>query len=223
MKKSMLFLVLVVLSSPLVFAGLIDPPAVTTTAPQLFLNLLIKPSHVIWEEEDDNGNFRIDQYTSRGSRILNTSRQKLYTVLTDYENYDKWMPYFKSTRKSDNEHLAVVFTTKNFGDYEIPLKIEYPRRNMNGYYHWIRLTTETEFSYSTLKAMEHNFYLYQVKNITTDTIDDGYTLLEISNHTKVGGLLSVMPEAKMKETLMKVTEQLFQNLQERLNTIEEQK
>ena len=117
----------------------------------------------------------------------------------------------------------VVFTTKNFGDYNITLKIEYPRRNMNGYYHWLRLTTETEFPYSTLKAIEHNFYLHQVKNITTDTIDEGYTLLEVSNHTKIGGLLTAMPESKMKEILIKVAEQLFQNLQTRLNSIEEPK
>ncbi len=214
-------LVLVVLfSSATIFAA---DAGSGLLSPQLSPNLLIKPSQVIWEEEDDNGNFRIDQYTVRGSRILTTSRQKLYAVLTDYENYDKWMPYFKSTKKTDSEHLAVVFTTKNFGDYNITLKIEYPRRNMNGYYHWLRLSTETEFPYSTLKAVEHNFYLYQVKNITTDTIDEGYTLLEISNHTKIGGLMTVMPESKMREILLKVAEQLFENLQARLNSIEESK
>ncbi|MBI3019439.1 MAG: SRPBCC family protein [Deltaproteobacteria bacterium] len=218
MKKRFPSLVFVVLVSTATFAGEAD---LGLLSPQPSPNLFIKPSQVIWEEEDDNGNFRIDQYTARGSRILTTSRQKLYMVLTDYENYDKWMPYFKSTQKTDSEHLAVVFTTKNFGDYTITLKIEYPRRNMNGYYHWLRLTTETEFPFSTLKAIEHNFYLYQVKNITTDTIDEGYTLLEISNHTKIGGLLTTMPEAKMKEILIKVAEQLFENLQTRLNSIEE--
>ncbi|MBI3017013.1 MAG: SRPBCC family protein [Deltaproteobacteria bacterium] len=220
MKKGIPTLVFVVLFSSALFAADVAP---VLLSPQLSPNLLIKPSQVIWEEEDDNGNFRIDQYTARGSRILTTSRQKLYSVLTDYENYEKWMPYFKSTKKSDSEHLAVVFTTKNFGDYNITLKIEYPRRNMNGYYHWIRLTTETEFPYSTLKAIEHNFYLHQVKNITTDTLDEGYTLLEVSNHTKIGGLLTAMPESKMKEILIKVAEQLFQNLQTYLNTLEEQK
>ena len=220
MKKGFLFLVFVVLCSTIVFAAIGDPEVL---APQLSPNLLIKPSQVIWEEEDDNGNFRIDQYTTRGSRILTTSRQKLYTVLMDYENYDQWMPHFKSTQKSDSDHLAVIFNTKNFGDYNITLKIEYPRRNMNGYYHWLRLTTETEFPYSTLKSIEHNFYLSQVKNSTTDAIDESYTLLEVSNHTKIGGLLTAMPEAKMKEILIKVAEHLFQNLQERLNTIEEQK
>ncbi|HBQ20382.1 MAG: hypothetical protein A2Z91_05290 [Deltaproteobacteria bacterium GWA2_38_16] len=222
MKKKYLFLILslsLITFSLKTFAQE-EPMAIEPPPPTSVPNLLLKPTQVIWEEEDENGNFRVDQYTVRGSRILIGNRQKLYAVLTDFENYDKWMPYFKVTRKIDPEHLNFIFQTKNFGDYNLTLKIEYPRRNMNGYYHWVRLTTEGEFPYSTLKTMEHNFYLHQVYNTQTGALDDNFTLIELANHTKVAGLLAAFPESKIREIFLNVIEQLFRNLQLRLDSIE---
>ena len=185
-------------------------------------NFLIKPTEVIWEEEDENGQFRIDTYTVRSEQLLRTPREKLYQVLVDFENYDKWMPHFRATQKPDDQHLNFVFQT-DVGEYTLTLKTEFPRRNMNGYYHWIRLTTENEFHYSSLKAMEHHFYLYRVENMARGGIlDPNHTLLEVVNHTKVGGILRGLPESQMREVLLNVTNDMFHNLQLYLNTIEDQ-
>lgn len=182
-------------------------------------NVLIKPTAVTWQEEDTFGNPRTHTYTIRASRILLGNREKLYAILTDFENYDKWMPYFNSTKKETNDYLNFSFRVKALGTYHLSLKILPPRQNVNGQYHLIRIAADKEFSYSTIKAMEHHFYLYPVEDVLRKTIDENYTLLEFVNHTKVGDLLSLVPEEKIKEVLREVAEDIFKNLQIKMSEI----
>lgn len=182
------------------------------------INLFVEPTQVIWEEERENESKRLDTYTVRSRRVIQSPRQKLYLVLTDFDNYDKWMPHFKSTKNIDDRYLNFVFET-DFGDYDLNLWIHYPRKNVNGYYHKIRLASENEFEYLTLKEMEHQFLLHRVINTETGALDPDHTLLEVINHTRIGGILKAIPEGKTHKTLLEVTDALYNNLTRYLKTL----
>ena len=173
-------------------------------------NLLEKPPQAVWQETTEDLNYRKNTYTVRAQHIFKASRSQLYQAITRFEDYAQWMPYFRNTRL-DMGLFKFAFELKDIV-HDMILSVD-KRENMNGHYSWLRLSTDREFDYPTVRALNQSFSIYNLVDTQTGAVAQEYALLEVVNHTQVGDLGKLISEKAMKQNLLEITEEMFQNLQ----------